>query len=222
MIDSASPSPIILPPERAPEAIDVLSDAFSEYPVMRFVIGGPESQGLPAPSRGSPEAEEYDQSLRALVTFFVMARVLRKEPILALAGQGDAGLVGVATLTLPVSGPTPEALDAYRTRAWMQGGDDARARYEALGVIWQEFAIDEPHYHLNMIGVPRTHAGQGLGRVLLDEVHRISREDPGSSGVSLTTEDPRNVELYRHVGYEVVGEGHVPGGIRTWAMFRPD
>ena len=220
MIDS--PYPITLPPERAPEAIDVLCDAFSDYPVMRFVIGGPEAHGLPGPPRGSADAEAYVRSLRALITFFVMARVLRKEPILGLAGSGSSGLAGVATLTLPGSGPAPDALDEYRSRAWAQVGPDARDRYETLSVIWNEFAIEEPHHHLNMIGVRRMHAGQGLGRVLLDEVHRISREDPASAGVSLTTEDPRNVELYRHVGYEVVGEGHVPGGIRTWAMFRPD
>jgi hypothetical protein len=37
--------------------------------------------------------------------------------------------------------------------------------------------------------------------------------------VSLTTENPRNVELYRHFGYEVVGQGPVGPGLQTWGMF---
>jgi ribosomal protein S18 acetylase RimI-like enzyme len=72
-----------------------------------------------------------------------------------------------------------------------------------------------------MIGVRRAYAGTGLGRRLLESVRRLSEEDPQSAGVSLTTENPRNVELYRHFGYEVVGHASVGPGLETWGMFLP-
>ena len=175
------------------------------------------------PGAGTPEGRRYDDDLRLLITFFVMARVLRVEPILGVeveGAEGSPGIAGVATLTLPGSGEAPEALAAYRERTWDTLGEEARARYERLGLMWSEFHASAPHYHLNMIGVRGAAAGRGVGRILLDEVHRRSREDPGSQGVSLTTEDPANVEIYRHLGYRVTAEGEIPGVLRTWGMFR--
>ena len=64
--------------------------------------------------------------------------------------------------------------------------------------------------------------GQGLGRALLDRVHALSRERDDSRGVTLTTEVESNVELYRHVGYEVVGRGTIAPGLGTWGMYRAD
>ena len=101
-------------------------------------------------------------------------------------------------------------------------GAAARARYEAFGAAWETFTVHEPQVHLNMIGVARSHRGQGLGRVLLDAVHGMSQDHPLSTGVSLTTEDPANVPLYEHVGYRVVGRQTVAEGVETWGFFRPD
>jgi hypothetical protein len=49
----------------------------------------------------------------------------------------------------------------------------------------------------------------------------MSETDPGSAGVSLTTEVPENVGLYEHFGYRVVGRAPV-GDFQSWSMFRPD
>ena len=73
-----------------------------------------------------------------------------------------------------------------------------------------------------MLGVRRSHAGRGLGRTLLDRVHEMSRLDPSSAGVSLSTEDPRNVPLYEHCGYEVRHHERVTDELATWIFFRPD
>jgi ribosomal protein S18 acetylase RimI-like enzyme len=72
-----------------------------------------------------------------------------------------------------------------------------------------------------MLGVRRNAAGKGIGRLLLDAVQRLSADDPGSQGVSLSTEDARNVSLYRHFGYAVVGEADVET-MHTWVFYRPD
>jgi hypothetical protein len=41
-----------------------------------------------------------------------------------------------------------------------------------------------------------------------------------SQGVSLTTEEPRNVTFYQHLGYQIIGEGSITPEMRTWGFFR--
>jgi ribosomal protein S18 acetylase RimI-like enzyme len=73
-----------------------------------------------------------------------------------------------------------------------------------------------------MIGTRRRVRGRGLGGTLLRHVHGLSERDPDSTGVTLTTEDPGNVALYRRFGYRIVGEATVSPTLHTWGFFRPD
>lgn len=197
-----------LPAERANEAVDALVDAFHDYPVMRYVVGD--------------AGQDYDRRLDLLIGVFVGRRVEQGDPILVVE-QGGA-VVGVATLTRPPGIPPSSSAELQpRVDAlWRELGDDAKERMERLVEVWQRLSVPGPQYHLNMLGVRRTNAGQGLGRILLDEVHRISREHPDSTGVSLSTEDPKNVLLYEHCGYEVRFHERVSPALETWILFRPD
>ena len=182
----------------------VLCEAFAGYPVMRFVLG--------------PD-DDYPARLRVLIGFFVAARVLSRHPMLGLSDGSD--LAGVALCTPPGAVPAPE-LDEARERAWSALGADARARYEACTSVWAEVGIAEPNLHLNMLAVPPRHQGRGHARPLMDAVHALSREYPESRGVTLTTELPANVPLYRHFGYELVARRRIAPELETWGFFRPD
>ncbi len=195
----------ILSPLQAQEAVDVLCDAFSSYPVMRYVIG--------------PPGPDFERRLRTLLDFFVAARFLGNDLVLS-CDAGDGVIAGVATVTLPGGGDPPEELAQRRKAVWRRLGEGARMRYEAQGEALREFELDQPHYHLNLIGVRPSHRGRGLGRRLLEEVHRRSARDPVSCGVTLNTEDPLNVALYQRFGYRVLGHAHVSGELESWYMFR--
>jgi ribosomal protein S18 acetylase RimI-like enzyme len=196
-----------LDPSRFDEAVEVLCDAFADYPVMRFVIG--------------EAGAAYPSHLRALVAFFTTARFLNGDLVLGVATV-DGALAAVANITPPGARlPSPQ-LSERREQLWRELGDAARARYETLGAIWRTFTVERPHYHLNMIGVRRSHQGKGAARALLDALHARSAAHADSCGVSLTTEAHTNVAVYRHFGYEVIGRAHVSGALETWGMFRPD
>ena len=60
--------------------------------------------------------------------------------------------------------------------------------------------------------------GRELG--LLECVEEISRDRPDSAGVSLSTEDPRNVPLYEHFGYRITGHARVAPELESWGFFR--
>jgi GNAT superfamily N-acetyltransferase len=186
------------------QAVAVLCDAFQDYPVMRYVIG--------------PVGGNYDRRLHTLINFFVMARVWRGEPILGVS-NGSA-LVATAILTLPGKRQPPAELAQLREAVWRELGQSARMRYETFGEATRKFEISQPHYHLNMIGVRRSYVGQGLARQLLDAVHAMSQNDPVSRGVTLTTEDFRNVSFYERFGYKAVGHALIEARLNTWGFFR--
>ena len=143
-------------PDRVDEAVDVLSDVFFDYPVMRYVIGA--------------ARDTYAQRLRTLLAFFPSARFIRHELVTGTVTADDV-IVGVANSTLPGTRPSPAALGTRREAVWRELGANARSRYETYGKACEAFAIDRPTYHLSMIGVRRTHEGTGVGRRLLDALH---------------------------------------------------
>jgi GNAT superfamily N-acetyltransferase len=193
-----------LGPDRADDVVAALCDAFAGYPVMRHVLG--------------PDTGNTTDRLATLVRLFVMARILRDE---AMFGIPDgARLSGVAMVSVP-GGEPPSALVELRERTWGLLGMDCRTRYEAFVAATAPFGVDTPHLHLNMIGVRREMQGRGFARPLLEAVHALCRSTPGCGGVSLTTEDPRNLALYERFGYTVIGHAVVAPELETWGMFRP-
>jgi len=199
--------------DRLDEAVDVLCEAFFDYPVMRYVIGA--------------TGPEYARHLKSLIGFFTEARFLRRDLVLAV--PEGSGLVAVANLNRPGSLPPTDPgrrredpVEGIRRRVWEQVGSQARERYEGYGRATARFDYPEPHFHLGMIGVRRGAAGRGHGRRLLEHIHGLSVAEAASRGVSLTTEDPGNVPLYQRFCYGIVGQEPVAGGLQTWGFFRPD
>lgn len=195
----------ILGPDALAEVVSVLSESFFDYPVMRFVLGSD---------------ADYASRLEQLVTFFVMARVLREEVLLGVDSPG--GLRAAALVSNPSGPSSPPELAVIREETWAKLGAGARSRYELFGAATAQFSAEANHIHLNMIGARRSAQGQGLGRAVLDAVHELSVVDASSEGVSLSTEVQSNVPLYEHFGYQIIGSARVGSAFRTWVMYRPN
>jgi len=191
------------------EVVSVLSDAFQDYPVMRYVLG-PDVPGVGAP---------YKVRLHRLVQLFVSARAYRNEPMMGVR-DASGGLVAAAVMSLPKSSTPLPAFIALREAVWAELGPEARSRYDAYVAAANFFAAMPPHHHLNMVGVRRAQQRSGLARDMLDAVHRLPSEDPESAGVSLTTERFENVAFYERFGYKVVGHARVGPDLETWGLFR--
>ncbi len=194
----------ILEHDDVPDIVEVLQESFFDYPVMRFVIG---------------PTNDYEPCLRTLVHFFVMARVFRDEVMLGV--RGPSGLEAAALVSGPASVESSPEFSALRERVWGELGMSARSRYEAFGAASASFGVSAPHIHLNMVGVRRQAQGAGLGRRLIEYVHRLSSDDPRSEGVTLTTETESNVALYQRFAYELVGRVTVAPELTTWGFYRP-
>lgn len=195
-----------LAPGRIDEVVDVFAEAFAGYPVTRHTVG---------------EAGDVAARERRLVRLFVTRRVARGGPMYAVSDREKSSgknIAGAVLLTLPHEPEPPPEVAGISAAAWRELGEDARRRYEEYAAASGFFAQHPPHLHLNMIGVRRDRKGSGLGRVLLEAVRRLAEAEPAWDGVSLTTENPRNVDLYRHFGYDVVGHGTF-GPHQTWGLY---
>lgn len=195
----------VVPPVQSDAVLDVLCDAFFDYPVMRHVLG-------PTP--------DYAERLRTLVALFVAGRANPLGLLLGVAND-DGTLSAAAVVDLPGKRIALPSFEQLREAAWGDLGPDARSRYEAYVSASRSFDHSAPHHHLGLIGVRSSHQGSGLSRVLLEHLHSLADADPASAGVSLTTELHRNVRLYEHFGYDLAGHARVAPELETWSFFRP-
>lgn len=192
-----------LRPAQRDEVVELLARAFADYPVMRFTLG--------------PDRPDYQERLRDLVGFYTDRRLMHGWPVLGIRQTGS--LVAAALVTAPNPGPdaprVAEALARLR-RAIGEAAFGRMTRFE------QASDANEPrtvHYFVGMVGVDPAHRGRGHARALLDHVAALAHNDR-CDGVALSTEDPTNVPMYRHLGFEVVAEADV-GELHTWGLFRP-
>ena len=186
----------------APDVADVLSEAFFDYPVMRFVLG---------------TAGNYDERLPDLVAVFVAARALRNDPMFGV--RDGTRLIAAMTMSNPAEPSHPD-FDTMREAAWLRLGHGVEQRYAQCVATWESLASNKPQLHVNMIGVRAAYQGRGFARRMLAEAHRLCEESEVAEGVSLTTEQARNVDFYRHHGYEVIGHAQIAEGVSTWSFFR--
>jgi len=185
------------------EALDVLCAAFREYPAMRFVIG----HNVP----------DYDTQLRKLIGFYCDKRFVNGWPVLGT--RHDGNLVAVALISEPARGPLADltALEADLRSALDEAVLDRMARFEQASDANEP---PGPHHMVGMLAVRPGHQGMGYGKALLRRATELSVEF-GSAGVTLSTEDPPNVPLYEHLGFEVVAQADVDA-VHSWFMRWPN
>ena len=188
----------------AEKVVDVLCEAFYNYPVMRYVLG---------------DKKDYDNRLFKIISYFVANRALRNEPMFGIK-NAENKLVAAAIVTLPEEIPQPVELIKRRESLWTEIGSDERKRYEAYGKAASVFRPKELQHHLNMIGVRKAYQGKGLARQLITAVEELAIKHPTSSGVSLDTEVESNVNFYLHLGYKLIGQTKVDNHFTTWGFFK--
>jgi GNAT superfamily N-acetyltransferase len=69
-----------------------------------------------------------------------------------------------------------------------------------------------------MLGVLPSWQGKGIGRLLLQQVERLCREDSTSTGVYLFTACEKNRQIYEKASYRVLEKRQV-GTLTVYHMF---
>src|SRR5262245_58485650 len=188
--------------EHKAEVVKVLSAAFHDYPVMRFVL--------------KTTGEEYEKDLIELVGFFCEVRLVRDWPLLGIRSE-NGNLIAAALVNDLVLHPLPlpdQPLQQLKNNI----GVEAFERLEAYEEQSSKGEPRVPHHFLGMIGVHPDHQKKGYAGLLMNAVKKMASKNPDSSGVCLSTEIPENVPFYERFGYRVISEADV-GELHSWCMF---
>jgi GNAT superfamily N-acetyltransferase len=185
------------------DAIEVLSVALEGDPLMHYFF---HTQGA-----------DYRQNIRDLFRFSCQVRFELGWAVLGIVL--DSKLVGVANVTEPEEASWPESLVRRYENLKSAIGTEATGRLERYSEITDSFRPADPHYHVGVGGFLPEAQGKGYGRKLIEEIHALSEAHPTSNGVALDTENPRNVPIYQHLGYEITAETQIDDMV-VWCMFR--
>jgi GNAT superfamily N-acetyltransferase len=164
------------------------------------------------------DTKQFEKQFRMLINFFVMNRVLKNEIMLGI--RDSENLASAAIISIPHRKVEVPELKKLSKEIWEEIGSEAETRYKNFGNACDQFYEDVPQLHLNMIGVHPDFQRKGFGKKLLSHIHDLSKNDERSTGVSLTTEVPENVDYYKSLGYELVGKANIGNAFTTWNFFR--
>ncbi|MBB1245246.1 GNAT family N-acetyltransferase [Streptomyces durbertensis] len=182
-------------PARA-ECVAVLATAFRREPAVRWICG--DSPRTPA--------RWFDATLRAHRTVPGSRWYVLREP--------DGRAVAAAVLSPPGGAPGAVARLGWSLRTALGCGPRA-VRRTIRYLEAAEAAAPDDARTLEFVGVRPEAAGQGCGGALLRHVL-----DTATADCFLTTADPANVPLYRHLGFTVTARHH-QGPLEVTAMTRP-
>jgi GNAT superfamily N-acetyltransferase len=97
--------------------------------------------------------------------------------------------------------------------------DDVVERFAILdSVMHAAHPHDAAHWYLNVIATLPDRQGQGLGARILEPV--LTRCDRDGVGAYLESSNPRNMTLYRRMGFVQTGELPLPDGPSLYPMWR--
>ncbi len=133
-----------------------------------------------------------------------------------LGGYDGERLVGGMLVRTPDSEPW-SAPEEQLAAAFARTLDDKSfARLEEFEAAMQENApeIEGGCYYIDTIAVDPDIQGRGYGRQMIEYVIDLSRKDPASIAVCLSTEAPTNHGLYNRLGFAKVSAKSV-GPITT-------
>jgi ribosomal protein S18 acetylase RimI-like enzyme len=187
------------------EASRLLGRAFVGDPLMQYLFAQP--------------GRDYRADLRVIFRYQCALQLALHWPLLGIIPHTRiAGVVGVG---LPDQTSWPNSVAELQTALAKEMSPQAVERLDRYAARTQGHFPDEPLFYIRMIGVRPESQGQGYARRLLEAVHRRSEAHPLSRGVALDTENAANVEIYKRLGYEIVGQAKV-GPIKVWCMVCPN
>lgn len=96
--------------------------------------------------------------------------------------------------------------------------DQIMERLGVLTTLMAETHPHDPHWYLFILSTIPERQGQGLGSVAVTPV--LERCDREGSPAYLESTNPRNMTLYRRLGFEQTGEIPLPDGPSLYPMWR--
>jgi ribosomal protein S18 acetylase RimI-like enzyme len=185
----------IATPADAPRMATALAAAFTHDPVFRWFV---------------PDERRRRAMLPDFFAVFVEAFQRHGET------YADDGGAGAALWAAPGVDPVGDE-PAYGERLEEILGADAPRMFEIVE-LFEAHAPQEPHYHLQFLGVTPDRQGGGVGGALMAPM--LERLDRDGVAVYLEATSDRNRALYERHGFRAHGTIPLPGGPALHRMWR--
>jgi ribosomal protein S18 acetylase RimI-like enzyme len=187
------------------EAAEALAAAFQDDPIINYFVSG--------------HTDDYSSKLRGIFRYQCLMYVEMNLPI--FGAIQDSRITGIACLSVPEKKERPDSLVEPDKEFEKSMGLESIGRIKRYMKLNKKHTPAEPHHYLAALGVHPDFQGQGYGRLLLDEVHKIAGNHPTSTGIFLETAKMKNVEMYKYFGYNLLATEKLDGIVEKWYMFRP-
>ena len=185
------------------KVIEVLFAAFEQDPLMLYFFGN-----------------EYQNLAKYVMEYLCNLAHLSNLSLWGAFIEGE--LKGVALITPPVANQNKqEAIANLDEQLAIAVGEAVITRIEAYFQIMEAGKPKQPHFYIDILGVMPESQGQGVGKALLEAVHKMSESSPQSCGVALDTENERNLDFYESLGYSVSTTTNLER-LKVWSMFRSE
>ncbi|MBS1684250.1 MAG: GNAT family N-acetyltransferase [Bacteroidetes bacterium] len=185
---------------------EILADAFHHYPLMQYAFAG-------------RTEEARHRGLLQLYTRCASAAC--RYGGVVLNDTNDGALIWLPGSSFPLTlgqeirsgmGLIPFTVGPRATLRLV--------RHDGASEGWVREHAGEKMGYIWCLGVAASQRGKGYSRALIGRAIEQMRAQ-GMDTFWLKTEDPKNVEIYKRIGFELMNEMVVPSsGIRSWAMRR--
>ena len=182
----------LLPRRLGRRLAEIIARAFHEYPPFRRYI------------HADLDGDDYSEALRATFEYYVDLTYIAGDPVFGAWINNQ--LVGGMLTRAPKSSGGGAAANLRSESFASSVGAEAFSRLEAFETTMHENepAVAGGCYYIDVIAVDPGIQSHGIGRQMVEHVIGLSRDDPGSVAVCLSTESPGNHEFYRNLGFERV------------------
>ena len=187
------------------EATEVLARAFEEDPLIHYFLSGHE--------------KGYPEGARKIFEYQCLMYIEMELPLFGTLQNFQ--ITGVACLAVPEKKDRPESLVEADREFVAFMGPDAFERIKRYMNLSKKYSPGGLYHYLAGLGVHPDYQGHGFGRLLLDEVYKIAVSHQSSAGIYLETATLKNVEMYKHFGYNLLATEKLDGIVDIWYMFKP-
>ena len=161
---------IDIPRKRLDDAAEVLARAFEDYPLIGYIFAG----------TGGDYARQVWEAFRITCE----SRLALNDSVKGVLDE-EGRLVAVACINHPEQKEWPASLEQAYAEFEKRIAPRAAECLNQYGEVSAKHHWEQPHFYLVAIGVRPDAQGKGYGRVLLNEVHRMSEAHPFSTDVGL-------------------------------------
>ena len=205
VIDNSDKQIIRITKDSLEEATEVLSGAFEDDPLINYFLYG--------------HTDDFPEKLSGLFRYQCLMYLEMDLPVFGTVQ--NSRITGIACLSIPGKRERPDTLVKADKEFEKSMGPDSFDRIKRYMNLSKKHTPESPHHYLAALGVDPDFQGQGYARLLLDRVSEISEKHGTSTGVFLETAKSKNVEMYKHFGYNLLATEKFDGVIDLWYMFRP-